>query len=148
MEEIAPDKALERLRSIALAGMQWLDAQATPVGGAALTVQMTAAEYRVEVPRTTIPGGETGAAAALAAFSAAGELLVTIDGKRGPREVNLGKSIPSCRLEPPTDPENLSFLLTVSLGQGEYVNPVVALARILGADFAGTPFATRTGFAI
>ncbi len=139
-----PSAVLDALRTIPLAGLDWLGAEEMPLRGTALSPSLESADYRIEIPAAGVPLDGAAIAERIAKFHEASACLIEIPGKNKVTTRDLKLAVVNIGFRAAEG--SWVFDLTISLGEQDYANPVVALEHILGIRFDGAALATRTGF--
>jgi radical SAM-linked protein len=132
-ELYAPADVLARLRQIELDGLRWLSADEIPPRAPALAVSLDSASYRVDLRPVPTLG------AAIAAFAAASTWPVTIESRKGMQQRDLKQVVRNAVLVGCG-----TVNMVISLRDGEYLNPIVALEQIVGFPIQDEARATRT----
>ena len=141
-----PQEVLSRLRAIELRGMEWLSAEEVPLRSASLSPSLEAAGYRVEVIADELEMGAAAIEARLDKFRGAEAWPVEIEGKSKRQTKDLKAAVELVSFA--TAGTALAFSLRISLRDNDYVNPVLALGRILGVPLEGIARATRTNLVV
>lgn len=145
-EHYSTDEVMCRLGEIPLDGLVWKRVEEVPLRAPALATQLDSAEYRVVVDANKLAVDRNSIELALSTFREAPELLVKVEGKAKTSTKNLKVSVREISYEP-TDSMHV-FQVTVSMRDNEYVNPILAVERILNTMVGETAVATRCGFTV
>ncbi|MCX7717623.1 MAG: TIGR03960 family B12-binding radical SAM protein [Candidatus Sumerlaeaceae bacterium] len=127
------NEVLSRLRAIELDGLEWLSAETIPLRSPALAVTLDSAEYEIELP--ILPDFYD----ALSRFAAAERWPVTLESRKGHQERDLKATVRELNAI-----GDRAVRLVVSLREGEYLNPLVALEQIVGTPVVSEARVTRT----
>ncbi|MBX7246290.1 MAG: TIGR03960 family B12-binding radical SAM protein [Candidatus Sumerlaeaceae bacterium] len=146
-EYCTPDDVLSRLRAIELPGMQWLSAEEVPLRAPALATQLESADYRVWIASEDVPVAALAISEAIDRFNATATFPIVIESKRGTANKDLKTALKALAYSAEPDGSH-TFRATVSLRDNEYVNPALAVERILGVPLREMAIATREGFAV
>lgn len=141
---------LGELARIPVDGLLWLGAKEIPVRAPSLVTGLDAARYRILVESGDLAVGEDEIDARFAAFRHASEFEIEIQKKKpGSRPDVSRKDLRRSVLEldwGEAGKGETEFRIMVSLRDNDYVNPIVALERILGIPLQQAVTAYRAGF--
>jgi radical SAM family uncharacterized protein/radical SAM-linked protein len=141
-EPVTPDETIAKLRAILLDGLSWLNAEELPLRSPALNATVVAADYTVSFPDATAKPEPGHPGDRIARFIASETFPATIQVKEKRVTKDLRKAVK--RLDWTREDGQSVFQMTLSLKDGEYVNPVTALEMILGFSVRDSCRVTRT----
>lgn len=142
-----PEALLADLRRIHLTGLEWLEAHEIPLRGSpSLSASLAAASYRIEFPLRATRRTAQEINRKLEEFACATTFHIQTTNKSGTTSKDLKQSVMAIVASPTESSTEVS--LTLSLEERVYVNPILALSRILDCDLQGIARATRTAFAM
>jgi radical SAM family uncharacterized protein/radical SAM-linked protein len=134
------DDLLTRLKQLELQGLQFLGVEPVPLQSPSLVSQLQEAQYRVSIDCGTIE--KSAVESRLQNFEQQAQFPVEIEGKQKIQEKDLKQSIRAISHLPATDSEE--FDVRVSLRGNEYINPLLALEKILDCELRDYALTTRT----
>jgi radical SAM-linked protein len=126
-----PRNALAKLAAINSPGLEFVEAEEVPLHGKAISALAESAQYRVElVEPDTIE--ESKVAAKLAEFAAAETLTIQIRRGAKVKTRDIKSGVQQITMLPGPKPGLPVFQMQVSLRDGEFLDPVLALRQLLG----------------
>ncbi len=144
LEYVSPEDLLSKLSTIPLDGLSWTAAWEVPVHGEpSLSAALSTATYEIEFGGQVLSDQGVNIAAQLKAFHEAESFEAIIIGHKKNTRRDLKQSIKSLSINQVDG--TVHAAIEVSLIETVYVNPLLALEKVLGVTLGGVASTTRTG---
>jgi len=141
-EEFDPETLLRSLRSIPVEGLEWIAAEVQPLRGPSVTALLHSARYRITVPESSTLGDESDL---MNRFLAAETFEVQVESKTKLTVRDLKATVFDIQLDQSNG--QLFWCLEINFQENKYMNPVVAVEKILGRSLENYR-ATRLAFSV
>ncbi|HPK01152.1 MAG TPA: TIGR03960 family B12-binding radical SAM protein [Candidatus Sumerlaeota bacterium] len=130
-EWLDPADLLARLNAVDLDGLEFLDVEEVPIAAPSLEMTLAGGAYRLELTAEPDAPRWADIEERLDAFAAAPEFVISVQKKKGLRQIDLRQSVGSLTLETEPDGKRV-FLLMMTFEAGSFVKPHEALGHVLG----------------
>lgn len=145
LERLSTDDLLAKLSTIPLDGLSWMSAWEVPVHGEpSLSASLDTATYEIEFTDQPLKAEGIQIADKLKEFNEAESFEALFIGHKKNTRRDLKQSIKSLSINQADG--KVCAEVAVTLSETAYVNPLLALEKILGVQLGGVATTTRSGF--